>query len=112
MTDYTSSDILNFSVNQQPLQVGAAFDALMKDRAAAMIDAHAETYGQQVFNAPEDDEQLELDLPEDDVDDEDIEDLDVDLDDLDDADLDVDDDLEDLDDLDLDSDEDITDEDA
>lgn len=110
MTDYTSSDILNFSVNQQPLQVGTAFDALMKDRAAALIDAHAETYA--AFNAPEEDDQLEFDLPDDDVDDEDIDDLDVDLDDLDDTDLDLDDDLEDLDDLDLDSDEDITDEDA
>lgn len=108
MTDYTSSDILSFSNNQQPLQVGAAFDALMKDRAAALIDAHAQTFA--AFEAPEeDDDQLELDLPEDEVD-SDIEDLDIDLDDLDD--IDVDDDLADLDDLEIESDEDITDEDA
>ena len=104
MTDYTSSDILNFSVNQQPLNVGAAFDSMMRDRVNSIIDDHQETYVAQAFDAPEEDEQLELDLSDDD---DDLEDLDVDLDDLDDLDV-----GDDFDDLDLDSDEDITDEDA
>lgn len=106
MTDYTPSDILAFSVNQQPLKVGDAFDALMRDRVGNMIAAHQETYAQQAFNAPEEDED-EFDLPEDDLDD-DLEDLDID--DLDD--IDLSDDLDDLDDFDLDSDEEDTDEDA
>jgi hypothetical protein len=104
MTDYTPSDILAFSVNQQPLKVGDAFDALMRDRVGQMIDAHHETYSQQAFNAPEEDD-VEFDLPEDELED-DLEDLEID--DLDDVDLS--DDLDDLDDLDLD--EEDTDEDA
>lgn len=103
MTDYTPSDILAFSINQQPLKVGDAFDALMRDRVGRMIDDHQETYTQVVFNAPEDDE--EFDLPDDDLDD-DLEDLEID--DLDD--IDLSDDLDDLDDFDLD--EEDTDEDA
>jgi hypothetical protein len=104
MTDFTSDDILNFSVNQQPLKVGDAFDALMRDRVAAIVDNHRETFSQDAFNEPEEDD---FDLEDDeDFAEDDVEDLDIDLEDEDFE------DLEDLEDLDLDSDEDDTDEDA
>lgn len=104
MTDFTADDILNFSVNQQPLKVGDAFDAMMRDRVAGIIDNHRETFNQTVFSAPEEDD---FDLEDDeDFEEDDIEDLDIDLEDEDFE------DLEDLEDLDLDSDEDDTDEDA
>lgn len=89
MTDYTSTDILDFAANQQPLKVGSAFDALMRDRVSDMIASHQETYGQQVFNSSDDNEdEQEFDLPEDDLDDFDLDGLDDELEDLDDFDLD------------------------
>jgi hypothetical protein len=109
MTDYTPNDILNYSINQQPLRVGDAFDYIMRDKISAGLDAYRAEFEASVFNAQDDEE--DFDQQDDDFEDEDI-DLDSDDDDSEDDDEDIDlDDLEDLD-LDLDSDEDDTDEDA
>lgn len=106
MTDFNTADILNYSINQQPLKVGDAFDSIMRDKVSAMIDDHQGTFNQTVFSAPEDDDQLEFDLEDIEVDD------DIADEDIEDVDLDIDDDFADLEDLEIDSDEEDTDEDA
>lgn len=98
MTDYTTADIVNYSVAQQPLRVADAFDSILRAKVEAQLDDVRANFEQSVFANADD---TEFDPQEDDLD---LDDLDVDLD--------LDDGLEDLEDLDIDLDEDDTDEDA
>ncbi len=104
MTDFTPDDILGFSMNQQPIQVGNAFDAIMRDKVGERLNAFADAYIPTAFAEPEElEDQEEFDFDNDDVD---LDEIDVD------SDVDIEDiDLDDID-LELDSDEGIEDEDA
>ena len=114
MTDYTVSDILDFSATQQPLKVGDAFDAVMRDKISQRLEAHKEMLAQSMFNDDEDEDfEDDIEVDEDDEDDLEIDDEDLDalIDDEDDFEDDDDIDDTDLDDLDIDL-EDDTDEDS
>ena len=93
MTDYTTTDILNFSAASQPLRVADAFDSVLRAKIEAQMDNVRANFDQSVFAR---DDEKEFDPQDDDLDLDDVDlDDDLDLDDLDDLDLDGDDDDED-----------------
>ena len=92
----TTTDLIGLAIDKNPVEFASAFDEIVREKAAAALEAHKIELAQSVYGSNE----VESD-DEDDVDFDDV-DLEDDSDDLDDLDLDLDD--LDLDDLDLDLD--------
>ena len=87
------TDLLGFAIDKNPTDFAAAFDELVREKAAIALENKKTELAQSIYGSDEDD--LNLD-DEDDLDfdaDEDLddEDFDIDLDDLDLDDLDLDD---------------------
>lgn len=93
----TTTDLLGLAIDKNPVDFAATFDELIRDKAAAALEAHKIELAQSVYgNAESDEDDFEFD--EDDFEDStDDDDLDLDLDDLDLDDLDLDLDLGDTD---------------
>ena len=101
----TTTDLIGLAIDKNPVEFASAFDEIVKEKAAAALQAHKVELANSVYGSPEtaeSDDDDDFDFDEDDFDDDDVEDsdddLDLDLDDLDLDDLDLDLDLGDTDD--------------
>ena len=56
MTEYTSGDLVTFSLNQQPIEFENAFNSLMVDRLAVAINDKKTEMAQTIFKDQEEDE--------------------------------------------------------
>ncbi len=52
MPDYTSYDIIDFSLNNNPAEVVNAFNQLISNKIADLIQARRQEVVQTMFNAP------------------------------------------------------------
>ena len=70
MSDYKTSDIISFAIQQKPIEFENAFKTLIHDKLVDAIDMKKQEISKSLFNAQYD---IEDDVEDDDVEDDDVE---------------------------------------
>lgn len=59
MTEYTTGDLVRFSLDQKPIEFEDAFKSIITDRIASAIDDKKLEMAKTIFNSPEQDTEIE-----------------------------------------------------